>query len=224
MCFRISRVLAAFLGAALFLLASIGFAQTERRVALVIGNSAYKNTVPLPNPRNDAQAIGAALRRVGFNVDVRVDVDKRGFDDALRRFGDRLEGATAAVFFYAGHGLQVDGRNYLLPVDARLEKARDLTYETVDVSTVLREMEATRRVNLVFLDACRDNPLSRSLANALGTRSVAVGRGLAPVDAATGTLISYATKDGNTAADGAGRNSPFTTALQIGRASCRERV
>ena len=186
---------------------------TEKRVALVIGNSAYAHTLQLANPRNDAQAITAALRRAGFDVHVVVDANKRAFEDALRRFGDRLDGAHAAVFFYAGHGVQVDGRNYLLPVDAKLERVRDLTYETIELSTVLREMEATRRVNLIFLDACRDNPMMRSLTGAAGARSVVVGRGLAPVDAATGTLISYATKDGNVAADGVGRNSPYTTAL-----------
>ena len=191
----------------------------ERRVALVVGNSAYRNTPPLPNPRHDAEAVGAELKRLGFDVDLAVDLDRNAMEQALRRFGDKLEGAQVALFYYAGHGLQFNGVNYLVPVDARLVKERDLNYEAVDLGKVLKEMDAERRVNLVFLDACRDNPLSRTLARSLGAKRSLVGRGLAPVDAAVGTLIAYATKDGDVAEDGAGEHSPYTQALlsQIGK-------
>lgn len=202
-----------FLRGLWFLLTCLLFASpavAEKRVALVVGNSAYRHAAALPNPVNDAKAVGEAFRRLGFDVEVATDLDKAGMDGALRRFGDRLEGADAGAFFYAGHGVQVNGVNYLLPIDARLLNERALSFEVVNIQTVLAQMEAAKRVNLVFLDACRDNPLGRNLASS--GRS-AVGRGLARIDAATGTLISYATKEGEIAADGSGRNSPYTTAL-----------
>ena len=119
--------------------------------------------------------MAAALRRLGFDVVEGRNLDRRAMDDAIREFGRKLERADLALFFYAGHGLQVNGKNYLVPVDAKLERAGDLALDTVDVATVLAQMEAEKRVNLVFLDACRDNPLSRSLARSLGTRSTSVG-------------------------------------------------
>ena len=134
-------------------------------------------------------------------------------DDAIREFGRRLEGADLALFFYAGHGLQVGGKNYLVPVDAKLERPGDLALDAVEIGTVMAQMEAEKRVNLVFLDACRDNPLARSLARSLGTRGIAVGSGLASVQSAIGTMIAYATQPDNVALDGEGRNSPFTAAL-----------
>jgi Caspase domain/Protein of unknown function (DUF1566) len=186
----------------------------KKRVALVIGNSAYRNTPALRNPLNDAMEIGNALKRLGFNVDIRTDLTKSDMDQALRQFGDRLDGAEVALFFYAGHGLQVAGTNYLVPIDAQLSKERDLHYETVNLSLVMREMEASQRVNLVFLDACRDNPLSKKLAEGVEAgRSLQIGRGLAPISANVGTLISYATRDGDVAADGKGKHSPYTQAL-----------
>jgi uncharacterized caspase-like protein len=141
------------------------------------------------------------------------NLDRHGMDDAIREFGRKLEGADLALFFYAGHGLQVGGKNYLVPVDAKLERAGDLALDAVDISTVLAQMEVAKRVNLVFLDACRDNPLARSLASSLGTRGIAVGTGLASVQSAIGTMIAYSTQPDNVALDGSGRNSPFTAAL-----------
>ncbi|MFD2182482.1 tetratricopeptide repeat protein [Rhodoplanes azumiensis] len=184
-----------------------------RRVALVVGNSAYVHAPPLANPQNDAGDVAAALRRIGFDVVEGRNLDRRGMDEAVRSFGRKLDGADLAVFFYAGHGLQVAGKNYLVPVDAKLERPGDLALDAVDVSLVLAQMEADKRVNLVFLDACRDNPLSRSLARSLGTRSATVGTGLASIQSALGTMIAYATQPDNVALDGEGRNSPFTTAL-----------
>jgi hypothetical protein len=184
------------------------------RVALVIGNGAYQHTADLPNPKNDARDMAAALRQLGFDVDLQLDVDLRGMDDAVRRFGDRRAGAQAGVIFYAGHGLQVGGRNYLMPTDAKLAKERDLNYEVIDLAKVLFETERTAGVNVIILDACRDNPLARNLAGRMSrTRAALIGRGLAPVEGAVGTLIAYATKDGALAADGTGRNSPYTKAL-----------
>jgi hypothetical protein len=193
--------------------AKTGTASAERRVALVIGNNRYQHTAPLANTRSDATAMGKALQRLGFDVDLQLNLTRTAMDTALRRFGDRLEDAQVGLFYYAGHGMQVNGTNYLVPVDARLLKGRDLNYEVVALSKVLQEMEAEPRVNLVFLDACRDNPLARTLARGPGASRSVVGQGLAPVNAATGTLISYATKDGAVAADGEGEHSPYTQAL-----------
>jgi hypothetical protein len=185
----------------------------QERVALVIGNGAYQHAATLPNPANDATDIANALRQIGFVVVEGRDLDRRAMEDKIREFGRKLDRAKLALFFYAGHGMQVAGRNHLLPVDARLERAGDLNFETIDVNLVLTQMEAEKRVNLVFLDACRNNPLARSFAPRLGTRSTSVGQGLASLQSALGTLIAYATQPDNVALDGDGRNSPFTTAL-----------
>jgi hypothetical protein len=190
-------------------------ASAEKRVALVIGNSNYAQAAALPNPVNDANDISAALKRAGFEVILGLDVDKRAFDTKVRNFADLLENADAAIFFYAGHGLQVAGRNYLLPVDARVQSERDLDFDAVNLDFVLKQMELARadKTNIVFLDACRDNPFAGNLARSMGTRSASVGKGLAQVDTGVGTFIAYSTQPGNVALDGTGRNSPFTAAL-----------
>jgi uncharacterized caspase-like protein len=185
----------------------------DRRVALVIGNSAYRSAPALANPVNDATDMAAALRRLGFDVVEGKNLDRRGMDEALREFGRKLDRADLALFFYAGHGLQVAGKNYLVPIDATIERETDLSFDAVDVSVVLGQMEAEKRVNLIFLDACRDNPFVRTLARSLGARSAAVGRGLASIQSGLGTMIVYATQPDNVAFDGDGRNSPFTTAF-----------
>jgi tetratricopeptide (TPR) repeat protein len=186
---------------------------SRRRVALVIGNGKYQFAAPLVNPPNDAADIAQALRKLSFDVVEGRDLDRPGMDNAIRQFGRKLDGADIALFFYAGHGLQINGKNYLVPVDAKLERPGDLALDAVDIGNVLAQMEAEKRVNLVFLDACRDNPLARSLARSLGTRSSAVGQGLASIQSAIGTMIAYATQPDNVALDGEGRNSPFTAAL-----------
>ncbi|MBI4275515.1 MAG: caspase family protein [Rhizobiales bacterium] len=183
------------------------------RVALVIGNSDYKHTPRLKNPSNDATDVAAALQRLGFDVVRGLDLDHAGMREQVRRFTEKLPGAEAALFFYAGHGLQVAGKNYLAPVDARLESEADLDFNMVDLDLVLRNMERTTRTNIAFLDACRNNPLAANLARKMGTRSASIGRGLAAVESGVGTLIAFATQPGNIALDGEGRNSPFTTAL-----------
>ena len=184
----------------------------DKRVALIVGIGRYQNAPALANPANDAKLIAVTLRRLDFDVQVVTDPDYEGLKTALRDFGRRLDGATVALFYYAGHGLQVAGRNYLLPVNAALARETDLRYEAFDVQAVLDEMDTPGRVNLVFLDACRDNPLGRSLASRAGRGGAS--RGLAPIDTGTGgTLIAYATAPGDVAQDGDGRNSPFTLSL-----------
>jgi uncharacterized caspase-like protein len=191
-----------------------GAALAGDRLALVIGNGAYANAPRLANPANDAADIANSLRSIGFDIVEGRDLDKRTMEQKIVEFGHKLDGASLALFFYAGHGLQVNGQNYLVPIDAKLQRAGDLSFETINVNQVLAQMEADKRVNLVFLDACRDNPLARSFARTLGdTRSASVGRGLASIQSAVGTMIAYATQPDNTALDGTGRNSPFTTAL-----------
>jgi uncharacterized caspase-like protein len=190
-------------------------AAADKRVALVVGNSAYVHANPLPNPVNDAGDMAKALTEVGFEVILGLDLKKPEFDGKVRDFARALEKADVAVFFYAGHGLQASGRNYLVPVDASLQVERDLDFEAVSVDFVLKQMEIDRegKTNVVFLDACRDNPLARNLARSMGTRSAAVGQGLAQVQTGVGTFIAYSTQPGNVALDGQGRNSPFTAAL-----------
>ncbi|MFA5901458.1 MAG: caspase domain-containing protein [Hyphomicrobium sp.] len=190
-------------------------AAAEKRVALVIGNSKYVDVTPLSNPLHDANAIAAAFKAAGFDVILGVDVDKRAFDTKVRNFAELLEGSDVAIFFYAGHGLQVGGRNYLIPTDARLLNERDLDFDAVSLDLVLKQMELGRaeRTNIVFLDACRDNPFTRNLARSMGTRSANLGKGLAQVDTGVGTFIAYSTQPGNVALDGKGQNSPFTAAL-----------
>ena len=147
-----------------------GVARAETRVALVVGNSAYKETVALANPMQDARDMAVALKAAGFDVVETLDADKRAFDGALRAFTDKLAKADVALFFYAGHGLQVGAQNYLVPVDAKLERERDLEFEAIKLDFVLRQMEIDRdgKTTIVILDACRDNPLSRTLARVDG--------------------------------------------------------
>ena len=182
------------------------------RVALVIGNAAYQHTAPLRNPRNDADGVARSLRSLGFTVIEGLDLDEDAFETKLREFAQAASGADATLFYYAGHGLQVEGKNYLVPVDAELASEVDLRWDAIALENVLAEMRS--EANLVFLDACRDNPLARSLARSMGSsRSSAVGRGLGPVETVFGTMIAYATQPGNTADDGEGEHSPFTEAL-----------
>jgi hypothetical protein len=205
--------LVAILIAALLALAPAA-AQAEKRVALVIGNSAYRNTPALPNPRCEAAAIADALSKLGFAVQSGYDLDRAGTEQALRAFGESLGDADVALFYYAGHGLQVDDKNYLVPVDAKLADENDLAFEAIDLALVLSMMERRPRTNLVFLDACRDNPLAKNLARSMGAaRSTALSRGLAIAESGIGTLLVYATQPGNVALDGGGAHSPFTQGL-----------
>lgn len=212
----LSCVIALVLGLAWLMSTSLAVAQ-EKRVALVIGNGAYRATPALLNPPNDARDMAAALKRVGFiDVTLVLNATKAQMERAIREFGQKLDGASAALVFYAGHAVQVDGRNYLLPVDAKIERAQDLNYEVLDVGVILAELDQGKRTNIVILDACRHNPLAEKMARSMPAagRSIGgIGQGLARIDGAVGTLIAYSTKDGTQARDGEGRNSPYTKAL-----------
>jgi uncharacterized caspase-like protein len=188
-------------------------AALQKRVALVVGNSAYRNTRRLDNPTNDATDVGAALRKLGFQVIEGLDLDKTELDARIREFAAAVRGADVAVFFYAGHGFNVAGQNYLVPVDAQLSAAWALDYELVRLDLIRRSMEQEAKTSLLFFDACRDSPLSDNLSRAMGARSAEVGRGLAVVQGGAGTLISFSTQPGTVALDGKGRNSPYSAAL-----------
>jgi formylglycine-generating enzyme required for sulfatase activity len=188
-------------------------AQAEKRVALVIGNASYKETAPLNNTQRDASDLAEVLRRLNFDVMQGIDLDKRAMERLIREFDRKIAGADLALFFYAGHGLQVSGQNYLVPVDARLTTEGDIDFESVPLSLILRRMEREAKTSIVLLDACRDNPLARNLARRMGTRSAGIGQGLSRVESGIGTLIGFSTQPGNYALDGDGRNSPYTRAL-----------
>jgi hypothetical protein len=191
-------------------------ALAERRVALVVGNAQYAHTPALPNPRNDAQDIADALRRVGFEVTLGYDLDQTRFARTIDDFARALDGADVGLFFYAGHGLQVNQKNYLVSTEAKLESTFLVPSETIELDAVIRLMESKANTNLIFLDACRNNPLADNLKRNLAAinRAVSVGRGLARIEP-TGrdTLIAFSSAPGQEAADGRGRNSPFTASL-----------
>jgi len=190
-------------------------AQAGARVALVIGNGAYVNANALPNPPNDAKAIAGVLRQIGFDVQEGVNLNRADMESQFREFLHKATNASVVLFFYAGHGMQVDGKNYLVPVDAKLAQASDLPFETIEIDKLMEALGDPGHTNIILLDACRDNPLARSFASHLpAARSAAVGGGLAAYSAVgTGTLIAYATAPGQTALDGQGADSPFTTSL-----------
>jgi len=200
------------LAAAAFVLAS-GPAFAEKRVALVLGNSNYQNVAPLPNPVNDSSKIAATLKDAGFDVvDSRRDLAAAETRRALRDFADRARDADIAVVYYAGHGIEVDGGNYLIPVDARLERDTDIYDEGLSLDRILIAIEPAKKLRLVILDACRDNPFARTMKRTVASR--AIGQGLAKVEPTSpNVLIAYSAKAGSTAADGDGNNSPFTMAL-----------
>jgi uncharacterized caspase-like protein len=183
-------------------------------VALVIGNSRYTAVGKLTNPANDARDTAAALRAAGFaEVIERHDLGLRDMRRELGAFEDKVAGADWAVVYYAGHGIELDRRNYLIPVDAELKRSTDIEDEAVDLNRVLDRIAAARKLQLVILDACRDNPFLSRMARVSSTRSIGT-RGLAPVEPATpNVLVVYAARDGQVALDGTGRNSPFARAL-----------
>jgi uncharacterized caspase-like protein len=200
-----------FLAAGLLLVCQPALA--EKRVALVFGNSAYQNVAPLPNPANDSAVIAATLKDAGFDVvDSRRDLPAQETRRALRDFADRARDADIAVVYYAGHGMEVDGTNYLIPVDAKLERDTDVYDEAFSLERVLLAVEPAKQLRLVILDACRDNPFAKNMKKTLASRSI--GRGLAKVEPTSpNTLIAYSAKAGSTALDGDAKNSPFTIAL-----------
>ncbi|WP_192182782.1 caspase family protein [Mesorhizobium amorphae] len=213
-------------GIILFVLASLGAqaaapdaaAPDVKRVALVIGNSKYVHAVALPNPANDAHLIASTLRNAGFEVIEGVDQDNAGMHSLISRFTEQSYDADLAVIFYAGHGMQVDGKNFLIPVDAELTSPAYLKTRTVQIDEFMAALPSDPAVGVIILDACRDNPLARTLAASL-PKSRSLGSGLAPIEARSegvgtgGILIAYATDPGAIAFDGNGINSPYSTAL-----------
>ena len=186
----------------------------DGRVALVVGNSTYAHIGRLPNSDNDAVDMSSALRRLGFEVTTELDADRVELTEALRQFTRRSAGADVSLVFYAGHGIEMDGVNYLMPVDARLERDVDVRYETVTLDDMLVST-AGASLRLVILDACRNNPLARSMQRTAATRTVSGGSFADLNEDLLGdeTLVAYAAAAGTTAADGRGRNSPYTAAL-----------
>ena len=188
----------------------VGPATAEKRIALVVGNSAYQNIARLDNPRNDAVLMADTLLTLGFSLiggRAQLDLDKPALDTAVQNFGRQIQGADVALFYYAGHGVQVNGSNYLVPVSANPTREADVDFQMVDINLVLRQMQGSgTRLNMVILDACRNNPFgARGLRSADG--------GLAQMRAPEGTLISYATQPGSVAQDGSDGHSPYTKAL-----------
>jgi len=184
-------------------------AWAENRVALVIGNGNYPQVGVLTNPPNDARLMVTSLKKLGFDVIERIDVDQKGMKKAIRDFGKKLTEAgedSVGLFYYAGHGVQANGTNYLIPVNVSIDSEADVDIEAITADAVQRQMaQAGNRMNIIILDACRNNPFKRSFRSA--------SRGLAKMDATKGTLIAYATSPGDVAADGTGTNSPYTRAL-----------
>jgi tetratricopeptide (TPR) repeat protein len=194
--------------------AASGAPTGERRIALVIGNSAYENVAALPNPVRDASLVADVLRLTGFEaVTLLTDLRKDALVNALREFAARAETADWAVVYYAGHGMEVGGVNYLIPTDAKIAADREIGFEAVPVDQVLNAAERARKLRLVILDACRDNPFAAQMKRTMTVASRSVSRGLAPLEPEAGTLVVFAAKDGETALDGDGINSPFATAF-----------
>ncbi|TFW62051.1 caspase family protein [Bradyrhizobium sp. MOS001] len=183
------------------------------RVALVIGNSAYKNAAPLSNPVNDAAIVEATLKNAGFDVvQTRQDLQAIEMRRTLRDFADQARDADVAVIYYAGHGMEIEGTNYLIPVDATLERDTDVYDEAFSLDRVMLAIEPARQLRLVILDACRNNPFSEKMKRTVGSRSIS--RGLARIEPATAnTLVAFAAKAGSTASDGNSKNSPYAAAL-----------
>jgi hypothetical protein len=216
------RLVAAFLaGTVLSLFSGFGLAQSikndlsiqnssppisEPRVALIIGNGAYRHAAPLKNPPNDARAMSDALTELGFTVLYRQDASHKEMTILIRQFGDRLRNGGVGLFYYAGHGMQVRGRNYLIPIDAEIEREDEIAYNSIDANLVLEKMEsANNRLNILILDACRNNPFARSFRSS--------SQGLAQMDAPVGALVAFATSPGSVASDGEGENGLYTRYL-----------
>jgi carboxyl-terminal processing protease len=209
-CVRTS-VLAIFITAAV--LSAPSAALAERRVALIIGNGAYKNATHLPNPTNDARDVAAALGRIGFDTILGLDLDRAGMDDYAVRFARAAREADVALFYYSGHAMQFAGVNYLMPVDARLTDEADLR-RLAKIDDIVADLQQAKNLRILILDSCRDNPLAEELKRSIGrTRAAGMSRGLAKFDSPQGMIVAYSTQAGRTADDGTGRNSPYTAAF-----------
>jgi tetratricopeptide (TPR) repeat protein len=200
--------------------ASVQAGGTGRRVALVIGNGAYASVQALPNPPNDARAVSRSLRDIGFSVSEGIDLDRATMQKMTRDFLRDATGAQIALVYYAGHGVQIGGRNYLVPVDVKMQGGGNLTEGMVDMDTILAGLDDQVRTNILIFDACRNNPLEPQVASSEPSRAVVASAGLAApaalgagVTHGAGTLIAFATAPGQVALDGEGANSPFSAAL-----------
>ena len=188
-----------------FLTPNISLSAQDRRIALVIGNGAYKSA-SLRNPVNDAGDIANALQELGFTVMLKINADQRSMKESIRRFGKKLRSGGVGLFYFAGHGIQVKGYNFLIPIDADIESEADVEYEAIDAGRVLAQMEnAENDLNIIILDACRDNPFARNFRSS--------SSGLAKMDAPRGSILAYATAPGAVASDGPGRNGLYTSKL-----------
>jgi hypothetical protein len=200
----------AIIGAlAAWLLLTLGPAAQERRVALVIGNSSYQNVTALANPVNDATDLASALTRIGFEVTLATDLDIQGMRTQLRAFRDQASGADMAMVYFAGHGVEIEKQNYLIPVDARLESDSDVLFDTIPLDLISEAVSGATTLRMVLLDACRNNPF----LGRIKSTGRAIGQGLSPFEPTGGTLVAYAAKGGTVALDGTGRNSPFMKGL-----------
>lgn len=205
MCFVLLLGLAAGVGDAL---------AGERRVAFVVGNSAYTSVPTLPNPRHDAEAVAEALRKSGFEVITAFDLQQASFDSEFHRFIRSLANADVSLFYYSGHGIQVGGDNRIIPVDARLKSAQDLEVETISLRTIIAYMQQNSKSQVIYLDSCRNNPFPSTKFLVGPDKEVALtAQGLAPEEAAVGSLIAFSTQPGNVAVDGTGTVSPFTDSV-----------
>jgi uncharacterized caspase-like protein len=208
-----SRLLSLSFLIGLTLVLSAGAASAERRVALIIGNSNYKNVQPLANPARDATAVAALFKKAGFEVvESKLDLGNTAMRRTIREFTGTAKNADIAVVYYAGHGIEFDGTNYLIPIDAELASDVDVEDETISLDRIMRMLDPVKRLRLVILDACRENPFGKKMTRTVASRSM--GRGLAKIEVTTtDTLVAFAAKAGMTAADGIGDHSPFTAAL-----------
>ncbi|MGZ3411982.1 MAG: caspase family protein, partial [Xanthobacteraceae bacterium] len=201
--------------AGISLLAMSVDALADKRVALVVGNSAYQNVAKLPNPSSDAAAIADLLKKSGFSdVALLQDAGNLEFKRAIRRFEDMARDADVAVVFYAGHGIEIGGTNYMIPVDAKLASDLDAQDEAITLDRIVESVDSAKQLSLVILDACRDNPFVASMKRQRQAALRSVSAGLGKVEpTSSGTLIAYAAKAGSTADDGVSDHSPFTTAI-----------
>ena len=183
------------------------------RKAFIVGNSNYAHVSSLPNPANDAADLAAKLKALNYDVTLELDVGRAQFLRSFQKFSGSLAADDLALLYFAGHGMQIGGENYLFPVDARVEKEDDARQYLVPLNALLADLSRITRSRILILDACRNNPFADEIAKAQATRSAGVARGLARVYAGVGSFIIYSTQPGNVALDGTGRNSPFTDAL-----------
>ncbi|MDB5526782.1 MAG: peptidase caspase catalytic subunit p20 [Rhizobium sp.] len=208
---RLAIFLVMTLTLAVLIFPRLAQASEGRRVALVIGNSAYQNVVALPNPGNDAKAMAETLTKLRFKVFAYQDLNYNDMRKAVRDFAAASAGAEIGLIYFAGHGMEMDKKNYLIPIDATLASDRDVDFEALPLELVLNALEGSARLKMVLLDACRNNPFLKDMKRSVASRSIR--RGLAVVEPSEGMLVSYSAKDGETASDGDGVHSPYTQAL-----------